>query len=232
MAEQLFHLAPGRGIVARTSSGLIDVRAEPREDVIVTRGYASVNANGDLEVSAAHGSGGIEVRCPEGTRVSVGTAKGATRLSGRLSKVLVTSASGAISVEHAEAADLRTASGLVELKHCSGPCRVKTMSGRIGIGRAAGIDVSTVSGRVDIRAVDGPVKIHSVSGTVDLRCERAVDAKVKTMSGPVTLKVPRGVRPNAVLKALTGKARFDCQPGSDCNLDVRTLSGRIEVLPA
>jgi len=233
MSDQSFSFSPGRTLVVRTASGAVSVRAEKREGVIVVRGVAAQRPDGDVEVTGASGgTSAVEVHCPEGTNVSVGTASGAIALAGRLGNVHVTSAAASISVEHAAAADLRTAAGRVEVGHCSGPCRVKTMSGSISIARAGRVDVSTVSGRVRIDAMDGPARVHSVSGNVELCCERAADTQVKTMSAAVTLRLPRGIHPNAVLRALSGKARCDFPPGSDCNLDVRTVSGRIEVLPA
>ena len=58
------------------------------------------------------------------------------------------------------------------------------------------------------------------------------DVTAHTMSGAVKIEVPRGVRPSAKLRTLSGRPHFECEEGNDCKIKVRSLSGKIEVLPS
>ena len=80
-------------------SGGVRVTAEPRTDVVVDRGgVAEATADGAVEIRAARPSNSVDVRCPVGTDVMVGTRSGGVQLGGRFGTVGVTSQSGSIRV--------------------------------------------------------------------------------------------------------------------------------------
>ncbi|MFQ5382046.1 MAG: DUF4097 domain-containing protein [Dehalococcoidia bacterium] len=233
MSDFQVPIAPAAELNLRTASGAISVQAEARDDLLVTVGVVKDSGDGRIQIRGKKpGAGKIVIRCPIGTDLSIGTASGRVELLGSYGRVNVTSASSTITLDRAEETDLRSASGAIKVGRCEGRCRVMTKSSRITVGFAGSLDISTVSGRVTVLGADGPLRVHSVSGRLDIGCLRAVDANVKTMSAPVTLRLPGDVRPDAVLKAVSGKTSCDCPRGSDCTLEVRTVSGRIEVKPA
>ena len=49
------------------------------------------------------------------------------------------------------------------------------------------------------------------------------------MSGSVTVVLPEGCRPNVRAKSLSSRPHIHCPPGNDCDVTVRTMSGRITV---
>jgi Putative adhesin len=221
----------GLRLLISTTSGRVDVVAEARADVVVEGGtMTGEGRDGAIEIRAARPSQSIVVRCPTGTDVFVGTVSGRVALGGRFGAVGVTSASGRIHAESVAEADLRTASAKVDLDECSGRCRVSTKSGAVRVGLTDQVDIATVSGRVKIELVAGAADVRTVSGTVTLSSGAGGPINVQTLSGPITIRLPEGVRPT--VRASNRRAvRCRCDEGDDVTIDVAALSGRVEILP-
>jgi len=221
-----------------TRSGAVEVRAEERADVVIESGAPSEHriesdATGRIKLpSAKGGSAKLVLRCPMGSDVVVGTISGDVDLHGQLGAVRVTTVSGSIRVERAEALDARSVAGHIEIDHCSGQCRLQTKSGRAVCNGAGSAQVSTISGQIKLGETAGTVRAQSASGAVEVDMRSAGDVKVRTMSGPVRVAVPRDVRPSTSLHSLSGRPRSECEEGNDCEIRVQSLSGRIEVLPS
>jgi DUF4097 and DUF4098 domain-containing protein YvlB len=220
-----------------TTSGHIEVIGEDREDVVIESGAPSdrdieSDATGRVSLTSARGgSANLVVRCPTGSDLVAGTVSGHVTLRGQLGNARVTTISGNIEVQRADALDVRSISGNIEVERCAGVCSLRTKSGRTTIGSAGDTEVSTISGRITLEDAKGGVKMRSVSGTVELSTEGKGDVAVQTMSGSVRVAVAHGVKPSPRLRSLSGKPRFECPEGSDCRINVNTLSGRIEVVP-
>ncbi len=213
-------------------SGGVKVTAEPRTDVVVDRGgVAATTADGAVEIRAARPSDSVDVRCPAGADVMVGTRSGGVQLDGRFGAVGVTSQSGSIRVRAAEEADLRTVSGRVELDECAGRCRVSTTSGRITVGATRDAEISTTSGSIGVDDVAGAVQVRSVSGTVTVASSAGGPIRVSTVSGSMTIRLPTGVRP-AVRSSGRGTVRSGFEPGDDMVVDIATVSGTVRLVPA
>jgi DUF4097 and DUF4098 domain-containing protein YvlB len=220
-----------------TTSGRVTVTAEDRQDVAIESGAPS---DGRIETDATGlvalrsprgGSAALEVRCPAGSDVVVGTVSGKVELRGQFGRVHVTTISSTVDVERADELDVRSVSGSIEIGCCTGGCRVQTKSGRATLGSAGDAQMSTISGRIRLDAAQGDVRAHTVSGKVEVGMETAGDVAVKTMSGAVSVQVPDGVCPSPRLRSLTGRPRFECEEGDDCKINVHSLSGKIEVVP-
>ena len=213
-------------------SGRVTVTAEPRADVVVERGAAShATGDGSVEIRAGRGSDAVEVRCPAGADVIVGTRSGRVELHGRFGSVGVTSQSGSIHAGAAEDADLRTVSGVVDVEACDGRCRVSTTSGRIRVGTTGDADISTVSGSVGIDEVAGAAQVRSVSGKVTLGSAARGAVHVRTVSGSITIRLPAGVRPNVRFSG-RGSVRSGFEPGDDVHIDVANVSGAVQLVPS
>jgi Toastrack DUF4097 len=213
-------------------SGGVTVTAEPRADVVVDRGgTAHAGIDHVVEIRARRPSDSVEVRCPPGTDVIVGTRSGGVELRGRLGTVGVTSQSGSIRAAAVADADLRTVSGTVELAECDGRSRVSTTSGRITIGATGDVEISTVSGSVGVERVTGSAQVRSVSGKVAIGSSGRGDVHVRTVSGTITLRLPVGVRPD-VRYAGRGKVRSEFEPGGDLLVDVANVSGTVRLVTA
>lgn len=221
-----------------TRSGRVTITAEERQDLLIESDAPlrddkiDVDATGRVSVKSGRGgSGWLELRCLTGTDVVIGTVSGKVELRGQLGGVRVTTVSGSVHVDRAEALDVRSISGSIEVARCDGPCRLQTKSGRATAGSAGDARVSTMSGRIQIDNVAGSAKVQTASGRVELGTQGRGDVSVETMSGSVRVEVPAGVRPAARLRSLAGRPRCDCEEGDDCEIVVQSMSGKIEVVP-
>lgn len=230
-------LPPGALLRVTASSGDVTVVAEERADVEAPD-QADVEVRSDgggaiLEVrSPRAGSRDIEVRCPSGTPVSVGSLSGDVRLRGDLGDASIATASGDVFVDGATALDARSISGDLEVLRCAGPCRLHTKSGHIEAEATGPAEAATVSGWVRLRSTAGGVTVRSVSGNVELGTDGTAAVSVRTVSGRVAVRVPRERLPDTKLRSLSGKIECDCPQGTDFPLDVTSVSGAIEVEPA
>jgi DUF4097 and DUF4098 domain-containing protein YvlB len=222
-------MAAAPRLAIATRSGHVRVVAEDRADVAVRGGALVEEPGGGLRVNAAP-SGDVEVRCPIGTSVVVGTASGRVELDGALADVSVTTRSGRITLEHAANADLRTMSGRVDVGTCDGSCRVVAASGSVRVERAHEIDVTTKSGRVDADRVTRATVV-SASGSVELATGEQPVVQVRSHSGSVEIALPRGTHPAAQLASRSGRVENECPSGDDGHIDVSTTSGRVSVRP-
>lgn len=210
------------------SSGRIHAIAEERADVAIERGERHESAEG---VEVRGGSHGLAVRVPLGTELVIGSASGAVELQGQCGPVRVTTRSGRVSIESCTSLDARTMSGRVEVARAAGDARVKTGNGRVHLAEVGGeAHVATVSGRVEIEHVGGPLRVSSVSGRIEVALTGATDARAESVSGRVSIALPEGVHPEASLRSISGRCTCEPEPGSDCSITARSVSGALEVV--
>ena len=239
MADQPVVLPVGGHAALRVStrSGRVSVTAEERADLLIEsdaplQGKIDTDPTGLVDVTSARGgSARLEIRCPIGTDIAIGTVSGKVELSGRLGDVRVTTVSGGIEVERVESLDARSISGSIEVDRCAGRCRLQTKSGKALCGSAGDALVSTMSGSIRLHEATGSVRAQSASGRVELGTRGKGDVAVQTLSGSVRIEVPPGVRPAARLRSMTGRPRCDCEEGDDCQIAVQSMTGKIEVVP-
>jgi DUF4097 and DUF4098 domain-containing protein YvlB len=220
-------MAAYSSLTITTASGSIVVTGEDRPDVVVD-GQASVDegAPGELTVHAT--SSDVDIRCPIGTHVRIGTASGRVDLRGRLGDARVTTKSSSMYVERVETVELRTSSGSIDVESCAGSCRLKTTSGSVRVEDAGEVDISTVSSTIGVASAGGG-RVQTVSGSIELGLNAAAALDVRSISGSVRVTVPGSVRPDVRMRTVSGKARCDCDEGDDCRLAVSTVSGSIKV---
>jgi hypothetical protein len=240
-----------------TSSGNITVVAEDRPDVVIESGAPDTDkihrgkpwgpkgaifgdsprhkhdgAEGEIHFhSAKKGSANLVVRCPTGFDMVIGTASGDVHLLGTYGQVRVTTASGRIEVESADQMDLRSISGSILVDRCLSGCRLQTVSGRTELRSGERIEASTVSGKIQIAETKGDVKVRSVSGNVEIGADGTGGVAIQTVSGSVRVEVPEGSKPHATLMSLASRPRSECPEGNDFELKVKSMSGKIEVVP-
>ena len=221
-----------------TRSGRVTITAEERDDLRIESGAPlrddkiTTGDDGKIGITSPRGgSAWLEIHCPSGADVTIGTVSGRVELRGRFGPVRVTTVSGRIEVEQAAALDARSVSGRITVGRCGGRCRLRTKSGRITCDSAGDASMSTLSGRIHLGDATGKVAAQSVSGKVEARTQGKDDVAIQTLSGSVRVEVPKEVRPNARLKSMTGRPRCDCKEGDDIEIAVRSMSGKIEVVP-
>jgi DUF4097 and DUF4098 domain-containing protein YvlB len=221
-------MAPGRAPVrVTTASGRVTVVGEARDDIVAvtTGGRREATPSGSgIEVAMTTSSDGVEIRCPSGTDVMVGSASGRVELLGDLGAVRVTTGSGSIVVESVTSADLRTQSAHIEVGSCLGACRLSNTSGRVDVHEAASVWIKGVSGTIDVTADD--VHVRTISGTV--RAAAGSAAAIETVSGDVDITVPPGFRPR-IRSGSIGRIDVEVPQGDDGEIAVRSVSARIRV---
>ncbi|MGZ4772887.1 MAG: DUF4097 family beta strand repeat-containing protein [Ilumatobacteraceae bacterium] len=174
---------------------------------------------------------------PAGTDVEVSSASGETRLQGRFGVLRVHTASGDVEVGDAARIDITTASGQfscgeisgdVNISSVSGDCVVRTIGGRL--------DATLTSGALRVDECRGDVTVGSTSGDIRIgRCGGS-EIAVRSISGDLRIGLPSGIRVEAEISTLSGRATLpDAAPRSETTerrpvrLNLRTVSGDIRV---
>ena len=188
-------------------------------------------------LAAWNGSVTVRVELPEGADIEVSTAAGDISAEGVFGQARLTSTSGDVSVTRVEGdlhahtasgniragsvqgrAEANTASGTVGCELLHSPGRFRTASGDVEVGTAhAHVTAQTASGDVHITELFDGCQLQAASG--DLELERAVSgrAKLQTVSGDVTVGVPRGTAVAVDAESLSGDL------SSEIELDTEAL---------
>lgn len=181
----------------------------------------------------------VRVTAPAGSTARVAVASADARLTGRLGRVELTSASGDVSVEECADLQLRTASGDARLGAVDGPASVATASGDVQLHSASGaLQVRTASGDVVVTDAAADVSLTTASGDVSVGRVSAGTVQVKTVSGDVVVGVLPGLRIWLDLSSVSG--RMDSQLSADdadgdspgpaqLTLAMRSVSGDLRV---
>ncbi len=234
MTAHRFDLPVAVTLRLQSRSGRVEVIAEPRDNVVADgdRIESLVEDDGaTLRIRNGRGQKPFQVRCPAGADVAVGTQSGPVRLIGDFGIVSVTTATGAIEVDSADEADLRSMSASISLGSCRGRCRMNTASGKVQAGNVGAASAGTMSGAIEIDRVSGALKARSVSGSIRAACGGEGAIAVKTVSGKVHIELPQGIEPHTRFKSLSGRIRCDCPEGDDVLIEAMSVSGSIEVVP-
>jgi DUF4097 and DUF4098 domain-containing protein YvlB len=213
-----------------SGSGSVTIHAEDRSDVVVGNGTMTPASDGVLEIRPARPSQSLDVRCPGGTDVMVGTASGRIELRGPVGAASATTTSARVTVEAATAADLRTVSGGIEVGTCLGRCRASTQSGSIRVRQADEVAASTVAGSIEVGVARAGVQVRTVSGTVAVGADGAGAIAVKTVSGGVSLRLAHGVRPELHIRTFGTKSTA-VETGHDVRVEITSVSGTVKVQP-
>jgi len=179
----------------------------------------------------------IVAHVPIGTDIEVSSTSGEVRLVGRLGVVRVNTASGDIQVGDAAKLDATTASGGLSCGDVAGDVHISSVSGDCIVGRVGGrLDATLTSGDLRVEMCDGDVLISSTSGDVRVaRCDGS-DISMRSISGDVRVGLPGGIRVEAEISTLSGRAVLpdpvaapevgDRRP---VRLQLKTVSGDIRV---
>jgi len=153
----------------------------------------------------------LEVRVPEGARVTVRSAAGDVSVAGVTGDVAVSAITGAVTVT-AVAGDVTAATG----------------AGDVDLDRVGGsAEVTTALGAVDVRDVQGDAAVDAGAGDLDLAGVRG-DVRATTSSGRVVVRAEGG--PVALDIATThGRTTVDAPTDPSATRTVRIRSGTGDV---
>jgi DUF4097 and DUF4098 domain-containing protein YvlB len=234
---RLGHVAANVRVVAtdRTDT-TVDVRpADPtsKHDLKVVEQTRIDFADGRLTVMAPKigsifgrsGSVDVTVALPAGSRLQGETGMGELRSEGRLGECRFKTAYGDLRLDQVATAELKTASGAVNLDRADGAVEVTTGSGSVHLGRVEGTaTVKNSNGDSWIGDVTGNLAVRSANGTISV--ERAhADVTAKTANGGVRVgEVARGA---VTLETAAGTIEVGVRAGTAAWLDVNTTAGRV-----
>jgi DUF4097 and DUF4098 domain-containing protein YvlB len=235
MDVRRFDVPVGVRVRLQSRSGKVHIIAEPRDDIEAETDRVESRAEDDgatLAIrSARGGSKTLTVRVPVDTDVSVGTQSGSVQAEGKLGSLSITTMSGGIEVDDVEDLDARSMSGKITVGRCRGRCRLNAVSGTIRGGDIDTAYAQSVSGSIKLDRVLGDVRAKTVSGSIELNALGEGVIAVKTISGKVRIALPEGTEPQTLIKT-RGSMRCDFTEGRDCRIEVASMSGSIEVVPA
>lgn len=215
-------------VVAKLSSGAMEITAEPRESALVdVQPYDNRSASREAaERTTVELKGDtLIIAAPEGNWL--GRGSGSLLVTVRVpldSSLRLKSASADITGRGRFAAfDAHIASGDLDVEHVTGPARTRSASGDVRVGRIDGqFDVTGGSCGVAARHVAGAVDVSLASGTIEIG-EAEADVKAKTSSGDVRIGAAR--RGTVKVRTVSGDVSVGVQRGTGVWLDLRTLSG-------
>jgi hypothetical protein len=174
---------------------------------------------------------------PAGTDVEVSSASGEVRLIGRFGAVRIHTASGDLAVGDAARLDVSTASGQVTCGAVSGEANISSVSGDCAIRVVGGrLEATLTSGDLRVDECDGDVQVGSTSGDVRVARCCGSDISVRSISGDVRVGLPSGIRVEAEISTLSGRASLP-EPASASDggyrrpvrVHLKTVSGDIRV---
>jgi hypothetical protein len=178
----------------------------------------------------------VVAHVPPRTDVELSSTSGDVRLAGSLGVVRVHTTSGQIEVGDAARLDISTASGDLSCGDVAGDAHVSSISGDCTLRRVGGLDATLTSGDLRLDLCDGDMSVVSTSGDVRVGCCGGSDIAVRSISGDVRVGLPAGIRVDAEISTLSGRATLpDPAPAADhvdrrpVRLHLKTVSGDIRV---
>jgi len=198
------------------------------------------------------------IEVPLESTAFLSTGSGRIETDGKLGDVQASTGSGSIRLADSGGVRARTGSGEITLTSSTGSVEAKTGSGHVRIGKVA-VDarVSTGSGHTELAEARGDAKVTTASGNIqigqagnkleafavsgDVRIGRADHGRVnaRTVSGGITVGVPKGTAALLDITAVSGRVESDLEasgePGGDMphvELVLHTMSGNVHVARA
>lgn len=221
MIEKEFSVTAQPEVEVRVQAGRVELRqGEPgRVRVSVDTGDPNfvVEQRGDLVVAygnrntswLAQDSAFVIVDLPVGSDASITTASADVDCQPALGRVEVKTASGDIEIHRAATASVKTASG----------------DARIGA-ITTSVSFASASGALRLTDTEGPANISTASGDVAI-AEATATLEVNTASGDV--RVDRFTGRQARFRSMSGHVDIGIPSGTQVDLDVTTLSGRLNL---
>jgi DUF4097 and DUF4098 domain-containing protein YvlB len=202
-----------------------DLKVVEQTRIDFADGRLTVTAPKIGSIFGRSGSVDVTVGLPTGSRLEGETGMGELRTEGRLGECKFKTAYGDLRLDQVGTAELKTASGAVNLDRADGAVEITTGSGSVHLGRVEGTaTVKNSNGDSWIGDVTGNLAVRSANGTIAV--ERAhADVTAKTANGGVRIgEVARGA---VTLETAAGSIEVGVRAGTAAWLDVNTTAGRV-----
>jgi DUF4097 and DUF4098 domain-containing protein YvlB len=226
--------------VRQSGPGVIelDIDASDNDDVHVSQVGDTVSVRQEAKWGFRSRNAKVVALVPEGTEIELGSTSGDLRATGVFGSARLRTASGHVEVDRVSRLELSATSGDARIHHVGEDCHITTVSGDCVIGHVGGrLTTTHVSGDLRVAYVGGDLRVGTTSG--DVRVERCDgdDVALKTISGTLDLGLPSGIRVDADLQTLSGRASYPDAgkpaphdgPRRPVRLTARSISGDITV---
>lgn len=214
-----FEVGPAPDVEIRIASGHIHIEDGPSGTIGISisasdpdrllverfQDHIQIGQEGRLR-----GSYRIRLDVPAGTDFNTAVASGDIVARGPVGDFTARSASGDIDIgESSGRIEIKMASGDVTIDRAEGPIRVVSASGDVRVAEAhEDCSVATASGDIIVDTARGTVNLKTASGNANVRRFEGASLVASSVSGRLDLRIPSGRR---------------------VNLDIRTLSGRVDL---
>ena len=206
------------------AKNVLNVSTRSHDNLGTLKGFKSVMKKSSWS-DLGHNDPNVLVLLPEGTTVEVTTASGETKITGDLNKVVVTSASGGVSIDdEVGALEVRTASGDVTTS------RVRES-----------LTCHSASGSVRSDGAGSETKVRTASGNVTLAVGSSSNISIRTVSGNVLVAVASGLDVDVDATSISGHLSstlpLDSTKGGPASthavsISAKTVSGNVTVKTA
>lgn len=204
-----------------------------RSDLKIVEQTRVEYADGRLEIRAPKlgtlfgrtGSVDVTIALPAGSRLQGETGMGELLCEGRLGECRFKTGYGDIRIDQTGAVSLSSASGDVTVEHADGGAEITASNGAVNIRRVDGpATVKISNGASWIGEVTGDLRVNGANGGVSVDRAHA-GVSVKTANGSVRIgEVSRGA---VTLETAAGSLEVGIRTGTAAWLDLNTVFGRI-----
>lgn len=214
--------------------GYVEIAASDRPDTVVEVTPSNPKRSGDVQLASEatvtfadntitvrvpkklslFGPGdsvGVRVAVPTGSAVTVDAAYATVRTTGELGASRVSSAYGAVTLQHTASLTLNSAHGEVDVHRVAGDldattghgrlrvdrvdgeARIKGSYGDIGLGTVGGVIDARTSGGVSVDLAGADVSIRSAHGAIQVREVSGGSVRLENANALVQVGVPAGM---------------------------------------
>lgn len=201
----------GRVEVVEGTDGEVDVKVDTKSPgfIVEQRGNAILVSSDRNSSWLSRGSAYVVVEAPAGSDLRVSVASASVEAALPLGKVEIKTASGNIDLNSAETLVVKTASGDLDVERVSRALRYTTASGDLRAENVGGsLVVSTASGDVHVERSDATIEMNTASGDAYITRFEGRSANFKAMSGDIDLGIPTGTNVELDVTLLSGKLRL------------------------
>lgn len=171
----------------------------------------------------------LTITAPADLDITVGSASGPVQVKDMTGRVNVTTASGDISVTGASRAEVKTASGSIQLRDIRGPVDAYSVSGSIAVQNVSGeMQLKTISGSIRGDSLDGALSARTISGDITLDQYSGSPATLNTTSGRIDASLAKRGTNEFSAHSISGSIWLAVPIDSDCTVRLKSVSGYID----
>lgn len=228
--------------VAEGDPGVIEVsiRGSDPESIMIDH-FGDTVRIAEISGTRLRDSYRVALRVPEQTSLETSMASGSVEIRSVIGSLRSNAASGDISAGTVTGdATVKAASGDIDIALVGGRVRLVAASGDVKLGEAEGdCSCGTASGDIIIGEVRGDLDIKTASGDAEIERFTGHYVKAKSVSGDLTIGLPKGRKVSLEAKTLSGSVQLpsakpvtEAESGpASVRIQAHSVSGDIRIVP-